>query len=399
MLRKAPGDDLRDAVGPHRHAVEDIRGLHRPLLVGDDDELRAVGVPAEELDEARDVRVVERCLDLVEEVEGARPGEEEREQERDRAERLLAAGEERETRDALAGRAQLDLDPRLRRPRSPARRGAAGLRRPGRASRRPPRSAPRPRRTSRRSGARRSPRAPRAAARAPRGFARGPRAASSGRSRRSFSASYSSRASGFTCPRVPRRDLEPLGARQRARHGRLPRPARSPPRTRVAAPRPRLSASIRAISTSAAVTAAPASSSSRRRFDLRGAERSQLLAELARPQRAGVDTGAERRLEPRRLAGARRRSPSRKRCRELDEPVERARVDRRPREASAHRAEGRLGEPAHARLPPPRLASLLATAASSAATSAASAARRAWSSSRTASAVSPTNQSSPRAGS
>src|SRR5581483_8139224 len=40
----------------------------------------------------------------------ARPGEEEREQERDRAERLLAAREEREPRDALAGRAQLDLD-------------------------------------------------------------------------------------------------------------------------------------------------------------------------------------------------------------------------------------------------------------------------------------------------
>src|SRR5581483_452097 len=57
-----------------------------------------------------DVRVVERGLDLVEQVERARPGEEEREQERDRAERLLAAREEREPRDALAGRAQLDLD-------------------------------------------------------------------------------------------------------------------------------------------------------------------------------------------------------------------------------------------------------------------------------------------------
>ena len=120
MLREAPRDDLRDAVGPHRHAVEDIRGLHRPLLVRDDDELRAIRVAAEELDEAGDVRVVERGLDLVEEVEGARPREEEREQERDRAERLLAAGEEREPRDALPRGAELDLDSRLVRPRSSA---------------------------------------------------------------------------------------------------------------------------------------------------------------------------------------------------------------------------------------------------------------------------------------
>ena len=113
VLRKAPRDDLRDAVRAHRHAVEDIRGLHRPLLVRDDDELRAIGVAAQELDEARDVRVVERSLDLVQEVEGARPREEEREEERDRAERLLAAREQREPRDALAGRAELDLDSRL----------------------------------------------------------------------------------------------------------------------------------------------------------------------------------------------------------------------------------------------------------------------------------------------
>ena len=79
----------------------------------DDDELRALGEAAQEPDEAADVRVVERRLDLVEEVERARPREEEREEERQRAERLLAAGEKREPADALAGRAQLDLDARL----------------------------------------------------------------------------------------------------------------------------------------------------------------------------------------------------------------------------------------------------------------------------------------------
>src|SRR5437870_9772407 len=46
-------------------------------------------------DEAPDVRVVESGLDLVQQVEGARSREEEREQERDRPERLLSAGEQR----------------------------------------------------------------------------------------------------------------------------------------------------------------------------------------------------------------------------------------------------------------------------------------------------------------
>src|SRR4051812_4128099 len=79
----------------------------------DHDELRAIGVRAEQLREAADVRVVERRLDLVEEVERARPREEEREQECDRAQRLLPTGEQRQPRDALTGRAELDLDARL----------------------------------------------------------------------------------------------------------------------------------------------------------------------------------------------------------------------------------------------------------------------------------------------
>ena len=33
----------QDPVGAHRHAVEDVGRLHRPLLVRDDDELRAIG--------------------------------------------------------------------------------------------------------------------------------------------------------------------------------------------------------------------------------------------------------------------------------------------------------------------------------------------------------------------
>src|SRR4029079_13402875 len=76
----------------------------------DDDELRAVGVPAQQLDEAAGVGVVERGLAFVEQVERARTGEEEREQGRDPAEGLLAAREQREPRHALAPRPELDLD-------------------------------------------------------------------------------------------------------------------------------------------------------------------------------------------------------------------------------------------------------------------------------------------------
>src|SRR5262249_41258387 len=65
------------------------------------------------LDEAPDVRVVERRFHLVEEVERARPREEQREEERDRTERLLAARQQRQPCHLLAHGTQLDLDARL----------------------------------------------------------------------------------------------------------------------------------------------------------------------------------------------------------------------------------------------------------------------------------------------
>ena len=84
-------DHAGHAVGAHADAVQAVRRVHRALLVRDDHELGSVGIAAHELQEAVDVRVVERRLDLVEDVEGARPGEEHGEQERQRHERLLAA--------------------------------------------------------------------------------------------------------------------------------------------------------------------------------------------------------------------------------------------------------------------------------------------------------------------
>ena len=54
--------------------------------MGDDDELGAVGEPTHELQEPIDVGVVERGLDLVEDVEGRRAGQEHAEDERQRDE-------------------------------------------------------------------------------------------------------------------------------------------------------------------------------------------------------------------------------------------------------------------------------------------------------------------------
>src|SRR4051794_16475468 len=110
LARELARDDLGDTVVTHRDAVQGVGGLHRALLMGHDDELGAVGVPAQEIEEAGDVEVVERGLDLVEDVEGARPGEEDREQEGDRGHRLLAAREQRQAFHRLAGGRDLDLD-------------------------------------------------------------------------------------------------------------------------------------------------------------------------------------------------------------------------------------------------------------------------------------------------
>ena len=64
----------------------------------------------DEVEEAVQVDVVERGLDLVQQVEGRRPGAEHREQERQRGERALATGEQRQPAHVLARRARLHLD-------------------------------------------------------------------------------------------------------------------------------------------------------------------------------------------------------------------------------------------------------------------------------------------------
>ena len=102
------------AAGLHRDAVEDVGGLHRALLVAHDEELRLLAELVHEVEEAVEVHVVERGLDLVHHVEGRRPAAEHREQERQRGERALAAGEQRQLPHVLARRLGLHLDAGLR---------------------------------------------------------------------------------------------------------------------------------------------------------------------------------------------------------------------------------------------------------------------------------------------
>ena len=99
--------------GGHRDAVEDVGRLHRALLVRDDQQLRLVAELVHEIEEPVQVHVVERGLDLVHQIEGRRPGAEHREEVRQRGERTLTTGEQREAAHHLPGRARFHLDARV----------------------------------------------------------------------------------------------------------------------------------------------------------------------------------------------------------------------------------------------------------------------------------------------
>src|SRR6266850_4949986 len=62
-------DDGGDAVAAHGDAVENVRGLHRAALVGDDDELGTLPELLEDQEQPLQVGVVQGRLDLVEHVE------------------------------------------------------------------------------------------------------------------------------------------------------------------------------------------------------------------------------------------------------------------------------------------------------------------------------------------
>src|ERR1019366_569501 len=108
-------DELRHSRLFLRDAVEGLRGLHRPLVVCDEDELRLLGKFHQERREAVDVRFVERGVDLVEDAERRGLVLEDRDEKRDGRERLLAAREEADRLVPLAGRLRHDLESRVER--------------------------------------------------------------------------------------------------------------------------------------------------------------------------------------------------------------------------------------------------------------------------------------------
>jgi hypothetical protein len=97
----------------HRDPVQDIRQLHRPLVVRDEEVLVPARHLADQGVETVDVGVVQRCVDLVQKAEGRRLDEEDGEDEADGGERLLPAGEAAERERLLAGQLYEDPDPRL----------------------------------------------------------------------------------------------------------------------------------------------------------------------------------------------------------------------------------------------------------------------------------------------
>src|SRR5580693_659211 len=103
-------DDGGDAVAAHGDAVQGVAHLHRPALVGDDDELGTLPQLLEDKQQALQVGVVKGRLDLVQHVERRGAGLEDREQVGDGGQRPLAAGQQREPLDLLARRPGLDLD-------------------------------------------------------------------------------------------------------------------------------------------------------------------------------------------------------------------------------------------------------------------------------------------------
>src|SRR2546425_9609778 len=109
-LAEAPAHDGRNPRLLHRDAIHGIRGLHRPWIVRDHDELRLVLELRQQADVAAHVRVVERRVDLVEQAERARLGEEDREQQRDGDQRALARGQQVDSLGAFAPRRGVDLD-------------------------------------------------------------------------------------------------------------------------------------------------------------------------------------------------------------------------------------------------------------------------------------------------
>src|SRR6266446_6673616 len=113
LVRELDGDDLGDARLLHRHPVQRVGHLHGALVMGDHDELGGAAHLAHDLVVPADVRLVERRVHFVEQAEGSGLDEEDGEEQRDRRQRLLPAGEQVHRGQLLARRLGHDLHSRL----------------------------------------------------------------------------------------------------------------------------------------------------------------------------------------------------------------------------------------------------------------------------------------------
>ena len=81
-----------------------------------DDQVARVGRPrhrVEQVAKAFDIGIVERGIDLIEDAQGRRVGQEQRKDQRDRRQRLFATRQQSERRQLLARRLRHDLKPRV----------------------------------------------------------------------------------------------------------------------------------------------------------------------------------------------------------------------------------------------------------------------------------------------
>src|SRR5205085_2121204 len=72
------GDELRDAALGHRHAVQPVHARHRDAMMRDEQKARAgrIGGLGDDAAEAVDIGIVERRIDLVEDADRRRVGQE-----------------------------------------------------------------------------------------------------------------------------------------------------------------------------------------------------------------------------------------------------------------------------------------------------------------------------------
>src|SRR3546814_5181230 len=126
MMRRPPRSTRTDTLFPdttlfrsharlaHGNAGQLLRGLHRRLVVGDEQELYLLAHLRDHGGEAADVGLVERRVDLVEQAERRRVELEDREHQRHGGHRLLAARKQRTVRHARSEEHTSDLQSLMR---------------------------------------------------------------------------------------------------------------------------------------------------------------------------------------------------------------------------------------------------------------------------------------------